>query len=137
MGPLVIADSDDESDSNEHLAAAPAVTLPLAQARSPEQGSLATASTDSVFFQQIYNEQHGAALEKAQQLQRTLDDVPHESSAMTIPDVPFQRTTKGFYHSSTTTTTDPHMERLPDAQAEDPCAGWPQMTSREGKHPVT
>ncbi|TFB04197.1 hypothetical protein CCMA1212_003420 [Trichoderma ghanense] len=131
MRPLVIADSDDESDSNEHLAAAPAVTLPPAQLRSSEQGSLPTASTDSIFFQQIFNEQNGAALEKAQQLRQDLDDAPHESSAMTIPDVPFERTTKGFYHSSTTTATDPPMEKLPDTQAVDSCAGWPQMTSRE------
>ncbi|OTA00511.1 hypothetical protein A9Z42_0006610 [Trichoderma parareesei] len=137
MRPLVIADSDDESDSSEHLAAAPAVTLPPAQIRSPEHGSLATASTDSVFFQQIFNEQNGAALEKAQQLQRDLDDAPHESSAMTIPDVPFQRTTKGFYHSSTTTATDFHMEKHSDAQAAESCAAWPQMTSRTVTHDET
>ncbi|ETR98965.1 hypothetical protein M419DRAFT_87423 [Trichoderma reesei RUT C-30] len=137
MTPLVIADSDDESDSSEHLAAAPAVTLPPAQIRSPEHGSLATASTDSALFQQVFNEQNGAALEKAQQLQRDSDDAPHESSAMTIPDVPFQRTTKGFYHSSTTTTTDSHLEKLSDTQAAEPCAGWPRMPSRTVTHDET
>ncbi|KAL6879501.1 rab-GTPase-TBC domain-containing protein [Trichoderma longibrachiatum] len=135
MRPLVIADSDDESDSSEHHTAAPAVTptLPPAPIRSPEQGSVATASTGSAIFQQIFNEQNGAALEKVQQLQRDLDDAPHESSAMTIPDVPFQRTTKGFYHSSTTTTTESPMDKFPDIEVADPCAAWPRMTSREEK----
>ncbi|KAL6906667.1 hypothetical protein GGI43DRAFT_236588 [Trichoderma evansii] len=113
MGPITIADSDDESDSNEQVVA-PTVTIPQAQTRSSEQGSLATASTDSAFFQQIFNEQNGAALERALQLQlqQELEDAPHQSSAMTIPDVPFQRTTKGFYHSSLTSVTDPHSEKF-------------------------
>jgi hypothetical protein len=56
---------------------------------------------------------------------------------MTIPDVPFQRTTKGFYHSSTTTTTDSHLEKLSDTQAAEPCAGWPRMPSRTVTHDET
>lgn len=115
MGPITIADSDGESDSNEHIVAPSLVAIPQAQTRSSEQGSLATASTDSAFFQQIFNEQNGAACERALQLQlqlqQELEDAPHQSSAMTIPDVPFQRTTKGFYHSSLTSVTDPHSEQ--------------------------
>jgi hypothetical protein len=118
MSPIIIADSDDESDSNEHAATAPLVAIPQAQTRSSEQGSLATASTDSVFFQQVFNEQNGAACEKAQQLLQDLDDAPHQSSAMTIPDVPFQRTTGGFYHSSTTSVVDHHLERSHNAPME-------------------
>ncbi|KAM0257158.1 hypothetical protein ACHAQJ_004519 [Trichoderma viride] len=115
MSPIIIADSDDESDSNEHAVAAPLAIVPQAQTRSSERGSLATASTDSVFFQQVFNEQNDAACEKAQQLQRDLEDVPHQSSAMTIPDIPFQRTTGGFYHSSTTSVSDPHLEKFHNA----------------------
>ncbi|KAL6799204.1 rab-GTPase-TBC domain-containing protein [Trichoderma sp. SZMC 28013] len=126
---LVIADSDDESDSNEHVAAAPAITVPQAQTRSFEHGSLATASTDSLFFQQVFNEQNGAACERAQQLQRDFDDAPHQSSAMTIPDVPFQRTTKGFYHSSTTSGTDPHTDRLQNTQIGRPSLDLAQNLS--------
>lgn len=112
MGPITIADSDDENDSNEQVVAPSLVTVPQAQTRSSEQGSLATASTDSALFQQIFNEQNAAACERALQLQlqQELEDVPHQSSAMTIPDVPFQRTTKGFYHSSLTSVTDPRSE---------------------------
>ncbi|KAK1247020.1 hypothetical protein MKX08_000822 [Trichoderma sp. CBMAI-0020] len=112
MGPITIADSDDESDSNGHVVAPSLVTGPQAQTRSSEQGSLATASTDSALFQQIFNEQNAAACERALQLQlqQELEDAPHQSSAMTIPDVPFQRTTKGFYHSSLTSVTDPRSE---------------------------
>ncbi|KAL7787795.1 rab-GTPase-TBC domain-containing protein [Trichoderma ceciliae] len=117
----VIADSDDESDSSEHTVGAPLVTIPQAQTRSSEHGSLATASTDSIFFQQVFNEQNGAACEKAQQLQRDLADVPHQSSAMTIPDVPFQRTTRGFYHSSIA-SADPHIEKLQNAPVGKPSA---------------
>jgi hypothetical protein len=114
MGPITIADSDDESDLNEQIVAPPLVTVPQAQTRSSEQGSLATASTDSALFQQIFNEQNAAACERALQLQlqQELEDAPHQSSAMTIPDVPFQRTTKGFYHSSLTSVTDPQSERV-------------------------
>lgn len=113
MGPVTIADSDGESDSNEQIVA-PSVAITQAQTRSYEQASLATASTDSAFFQQIFNEQNGAACERALQLQlqQELEDAPHQSSAMTIPDVPFQRTTKGFYHSSLTSVTDPHLEKF-------------------------
>ncbi|PNP40431.1 hypothetical protein TGAMA5MH_07758 [Trichoderma gamsii] len=112
MGPIMIADSDEESDSNEQIVAPSPVTVPQAQTRSSEQGSLATASTDSALFQQIFNEQNAAACERALQLQlqQELEDAPHQSSAMTIPDVPFQRTTKGFYHSSLTSVTDPRSE---------------------------
>lgn len=112
MSPITIADSDDESDSNEQVVAPSLVTVPQAQTRSSEQGSLATASTDSALFQQIFNEQNAAACERALQLQlqQEVEDAPHQSSAMTIPDVPFQRTTKGFYHSSLTSVTDPRSE---------------------------
>lgn len=112
MGHITIADSDDESDPNEQVVAPSLVTAPQAQTRSSEQGSLATASTDSALFQQIFNEQNAAACERALQLQlqQELEDAPHQSSAMTIPDVPFQRTTKGFYHSSLTSVTDPRSE---------------------------
>lgn len=137
MSPAVIADSDDESDSNEHAAAAPVVTVPQAQTRSSEHGSLATASTDSIFFQQVFNEQNGAACEKTQQLQRNFDDVPHQSSAMTIPDVPFQRTTGGFYHSSTTSAADPHMDKFPNAQMGKPSADWAQIASPKKKYDET
>ncbi|EHK26582.1 uncharacterized protein TRIVIDRAFT_69501 [Trichoderma virens Gv29-8] len=133
MSPVVIADSDDESDSNEHAAAAPAVTAPKAQTRSFEHGSLATASTDSIFFRQVFNEQNGAACERAQQLQRDLDDAPHQSSAMTIPDVPFQRTTRGFYHSSVTSATEPHTDRLPNTQIGKPSSDWAQIPSPKQK----
>ncbi|KAL7932292.1 rab-GTPase-TBC domain-containing protein [Trichoderma chlorosporum] len=133
MSPVVIADSDDESDSNEHAAVAPAVTVPQAQTRSFEHGSLATASTDSIIFQQIFNEQNGAACERAQQLQRDFDDAPHQSSAMTIPDVPFQRTTKGFYHSSTTSATDPHSDRLQNPQRGKPSPGLAHALSPKQK----
>ncbi|UKZ62439.1 uncharacterized protein TrAtP1_003687 [Trichoderma atroviride] len=111
MGPITIADSDDESDSNGQVVA-PSLVTAQAQTRSSEQGSLATASTDSALFQQIFNEQNAAACERALQLQlqQELEDAPHQSSAMTIPDVPFQRTTKGFYHSSLTSVTDPRSE---------------------------
>ncbi|KKP03191.1 hypothetical protein THAR02_04710 [Trichoderma harzianum] len=129
MSPLVIADSDDESDSNEHAAAVPAITVPQAQTRSFEHGSLATASTDSIFFQQVFNEQNGAAYERAQQLQRDFDEAPHQSSAMTIPDVPFQRTTRGFYHSSTTSATDPHPDRLQNTQIGRPSLDLAQISS--------
>ncbi|PNP59403.1 hypothetical protein THARTR1_00893 [Trichoderma harzianum] len=129
MSPVVIADSDDESDSNEHAAAAPAITVPQAQTRSFEHGSLATASTDSLFFQQIFNEQNGAACERAQQLQRDFDDAPHQSSAMTIPDVPFQRTTRGFYHSSVTSATDPRTDRLQNTQIGRPSLDLAQISS--------
>ncbi|RFU76526.1 gtpase-activating gyp1 [Trichoderma arundinaceum] len=127
----VIADSDDESDSNEHAVSAPPVTITQAQTRSSEHGSLATASTDSNFFQQIFNEQNGAACEKAQQLQRDLEDVPHQSSAMTVPDVPFQRTTRGFYHSSTTSLAEPRMEKPYNAPTDRSSADWAQGTPLE------
>lgn len=109
MGPIMIADSDDESDSNGQVVAPSPVTVPQAQTRSSEQG---TASTDSALFQQIFIEQNAAACERALQLQlqQELEEAPHQSSAMTIPDVPFQRTTKGFYHSSLTSVTDPRSE---------------------------
>ncbi|KAM0512416.1 hypothetical protein ACHAPE_008866 [Trichoderma viride] len=109
MGPITIADSDDEGDSNGQAVAPSPVAVPQAQTRSSEQG---TASTDSALFQQIFNEQNAAACERALQLQlqQELEEAPHQSSAMTIPDVPFQRTTKGFYHSSLTSVTDPRSE---------------------------
>ncbi|UKZ73337.1 hypothetical protein TrVFT333_000982 [Trichoderma virens FT-333] len=106
---------------------------PQAQTRSFEHGSLATASTDSIFFRQVFNEQNGAACERAQQLQRDLDDAPHQSSAMTIPDVPFQRTTRGFYHSSVTSATEPHTDRLPNTQIGKPSSDWAQIPSPKQK----
>lgn len=131
MSPVVIADSDDESDSSEHAVPAPLAAIPQAQTRSSEHASLATASTDSIFFQQVYNEQHGAACERTQQLQRDFED---QSSAMTIPDVPFQRTTGGFYHSSTTSAADhPHIEKFQNTFIGKRSADRAQSASSEKK----
>ncbi|KAK5997268.1 hypothetical protein PT974_02622 [Cladobotryum mycophilum] len=123
MCPTIIADSDDESDTNGHYSPpnprpVPAATI-QALTRSSDHGSLATASTDSAFFQNVFNEQNEAACGHAQESQSgALREDVHQSSAVTIPDVPFHRTTKGFYHSSMTSITEPNTDRYQEMFAD-------------------